>query len=109
MRIRDWSSDVCSSDLCKIRHTRKPRPRQRKNLVRDTQQRRSARLGNGLGGSGADVAQDQFGAASGQVVRERLEALRADRKSVVQGKSVSIRVEPGGGRTINKKNITEHS
>src|SRR3546814_13399755 len=29
-----------------------------------------------------------------------------DRKSVVTGKSVSVRVDLGGRRTINKKNIT---
>src|SRR3546814_13271093 len=35
-----------------------------------------------------------------------LRAIR-DRKSVVYGKSVSVRVDLGGGRTMNKKNKSE--
>src|SRR3546814_19915087 len=32
--------------------------------------------------------------------------VQADRKSVVQGKSVTVRVNPGGGRSIKKKQTT---
>src|SRR3546814_16918015 len=33
----------------------------------------------------------------------KYETAKADRKSVVEGKSVSVRVDPGGRRIINKK------
>src|SRR3546814_3568919 len=72
MRISDWSSDVCSSDLkpiaeehlmpgrVAVRRRRRPRARQR-------------RIGS------------------------------ADWKCVVSGKSVSVRVDLGGRRIINKQ------
>src|SRR3546814_19114455 len=72
MRISDWSSDVCSSDLG-LRHE-VPAPRDR---LRQAQ-------GDGRG-------------------REN-RAAGADRKSVVLGKSVSVRVDLGGRRIITKKN-----
>src|SRR3546814_5950755 len=98
MRISDWSSDVCSSDL------------------------------NARGDVDGDAAQFelQLGAANlgrqeqpRQVLRhfgvkpEAAEALQplgqqrgvvvADRKSVVEGKRVSVRVDLGGRRIIKKK------
>src|SRR3546814_20926933 len=40
---------------------------------------------------------------------ERIRALTSDRKNVVKGKRVSVRVEPGGRRLIKKnKKITNH-
>src|SRR3546814_14361213 len=73
MRISDWSSDVCSSDLAT------PGP------VSSLHRRRCHRP-----------------ASDGQ----RADAC-ADRKSVVKGKSVSVRVDLGGRRII-KKNIHIH-
>src|SRR3546814_14025517 len=103
MRISDWSSDVCSSDLQDERH------------------------GRGL----ADVQADECGAvdeiaheigrhagtAAGHDVDEIVGLHREDqpdqerhhdhrpqdRKSVVEGKSVTVRVAHGGRRIIKKK------
>src|SRR3546814_18367614 len=78
MRISDWSSDVCSSDL-------------------------PGRLA-----AGADrLARHRGG--MGRRHRRRVPGLAAvpgghrDRKSVVLGKSVSVRVDVGGRRIIKKK------
>src|SRR3546814_19811501 len=97
MRISDWSSDVCSSDLA------------------DSE---------GRGESLADVAGHAMPAQSHAAPahalgheREARRVLEADedseagesdreepeRKSVGSGKSVSVRVALGGGRTIKKK------
>src|SRR3546814_7696650 len=84
MRISDWSSDVCSSDLdC---------------------------LGRGrlfLAGTVADVREREGArAVKGHALARRAGSfarLRPDRKSVVEGKSVSVRVDLGGRRIIKKK------
>src|SRR3546814_11651742 len=90
MRISDWSSDVCSSDL----------------------------LGQGLGRLSGKVfrighlgdfndlslcgtlAGVEMGLAAARVPHQRG---GLDRKSVVEGKSVSVRVDLGGRRIIKKK------
>src|SRR3546814_20968404 len=76
MRISDWSSDVCSSDLegTNFKHVVAPH------------HRRSDRV------------------AGGRSVR-----LAVDRKSVVSGKSVAVRVDLGGRRIIKKKRRTSFS
>src|SRR3546814_19293184 len=80
MRISDARSDVCSSDL----------------LLR------------------AGAAQQGLQRAGGQLWRDRAgdtgepggaDRPAGDRKSVVQGKSVSVRVDLGGRRIINKNQI----
>src|SRR3546814_11557369 len=77
MRISDWSSDVCSSDL---------------------------------GGRNVSVGDSSAGVRGGWVRvdicsdSDRPWRLPADRKSVVEGKSVSVRVDLGGRRSIKKKN-----
>src|SRR3546814_20310472 len=74
MRISDWSSDVCSSDLPffvgPVRRVRGALPH--------------------------PTCQPAVGWCAG------------DRKSVVEGKSVSVRVDLGGRRIIKKKNETKH-
>src|SRR3546814_17062308 len=93
MRISDWSSDVCSSDL--------------------------AHAGPGLEAppAAAPVGQvliPQHHLAQEVVVREAVLVPQADgqlvlrpevgaRKSVVKGKRVSVSVDLGGGRLIQKK------
>src|SRR3546814_12071021 len=105
MRISDWSSDVCSSDLarghrpwslrCPIRYRRRPpsisschRRRESEATPRHHRRRREAN-----DASGSPPAAD----------RERSDPDREDRKSVVEGKSVSVRVDLGGRRIIKKK------
>src|SRR3546814_9365097 len=82
MRISDWSSDVCSSDLHSPRTPPAPRGTP---LVKD-----------------CDSGFAQPCHVAGQHVHLEIEARPRDRQSVVEGKSVSVSVDLGGGR-INKK------
>src|SRR3546814_11059769 len=120
MRISDWSSDVCSSDLPPGRPQRFDQPAQP-----DPDRRRGARadavhLLHGTGPAphpdpisqarhpARDAGRTQPSAAQAQH-RQRdpadLSVVAADRKSVVTGKSVSVRVDPGGRRIIKKKTV----
>src|SRR3546814_20272332 len=91
MRISDWSSDVCSSDL-------------------------SGGTGQFRGGLGQDICFVSVHSKPMSIVflTERLKVpapgigggshgALGDRKSVVSGKSVSVRVDLGGRRIIEKK------
>src|SRR3546814_16236572 len=90
MRISDWSSDVCSSDL---EDAEAGAPR---GLV----------LGHSLGDQSCLVVGDlrRQGILRGGLVERRHGAGGGDRKSVVEGKSVSVRVDLGGRRIIKQKN-----
>src|SRR3546814_15862096 len=102
MRISDWSSDVCSSDL-----------QQRQDVLlalvrlgehRGRCLRQDLRLGE-VGRLGREVRILDAAARIGQVrgVRRQVVDHRGqDRKSVVEGKSVSVRVDLGGRRIIKK-------
>src|SRR3546814_7705036 len=79
MRISDWSSDVCSSDLGAKIESKHGRPSFLHTHARPR------------------------GRAQGDP------RLGADRKSVVSGKSVSVRVDLGGRRIIKKNNIKDIS
>src|SRR3546814_17096639 len=83
MRISDWSSDVCSCDL-------------NGDVVQfaDFEQRF---LKDQRGGALHDLADSRSLLLTG-------EGAASDRKSVVQGKSVSERVDIGGRRSIKKNN-----
>src|SRR3546814_13884615 len=117
MRISDWSSDVCSSDLI-------ARPVGEEHAVRLVGE---DGLGGGICGHYGDVAAQARQAAQdvelGAVVDgnhlvawrrlvavalaerpARLVPAIGDRKSVVEGKSVSVRVDLGGRLIIKKKN-----
>src|SRR3546814_20288328 len=93
MRISDWSSDVCSSDLA----ARRLLPL-RRGAVLGRRLRAGALFALPL----LDLPQD-----SG---RRRVcdqsggEGRHTDRKSVGEGKSVSVRVDLGGRRKLKKKN-----
>src|SRR3546814_11038284 len=99
MRISDWSSDVCSSDL-------------------RTEHRRRHGITNALAGGDdpangmpADLRRRRRDHHE-QRIREETRLGHSgessgpgdeDRKSVVEGKSVSVRVDLGGRRIIKKK------
>src|SRR3546814_11933216 len=104
MRISDWSSDVCSSDLRTV----------------DLEYFR-VWLVEGLGyADGSKGGRPPFDpvmmfkililqaqhtlsdARTEYMIRDRLR----DRKRVVSGKSVSVRVDLGGGRVLKKKTAT---
>src|SRR3546814_14479153 len=90
MRISDWSSDVCSSDLAAHRHALSARP--------DHHGGRPLRQGHPL-------AERRAGAGRrGRDRRLRRLHLRSEERRV--GKSVSVRVDLGGRRIIKKKIYT---
>src|SRR3546814_13192675 len=83
MRISDWSSDVCSSDLGAC------------------QGLAPALLTLGTEGGGSLMA---AATSDAPAVADRDPEDLADRRSVVSGKSGSVRVDLGGRRIIKKKN-----
>src|SRR3546814_11755019 len=116
MRISDWSSDVCSSDLqlqvgdaatgdralvAAMRAFRLPAakipfadwPRQFWTLLLATPELREQPQAPSWGSG--------FGPLAG--------VGRGDRKSVVEGKSVSVRVDLGGRRLIKKKTTNNNN
>src|SRR3546814_13937402 len=100
MRISDWSSDVCSSDLPEVQG-RLHRPR---------------RAGKAEGGGSEPPALHLHGGGGHAGVRRRdhperrngrrtgIERRRSEERRV--GKSVSVRVALGGRRIIKKKKKT---
>src|SRR3546814_14215454 len=88
MRISDWSSDVCSSDL----------------FVPPAEDS-TGWSGTVLSASAAvefvPVSRSAVSGSAAWLVSGG--ATRRDRKSVVEGKGVSVRVDLGGSRIIKKK------
>src|SRR3546814_14626953 len=102
MRISDWSSDVCSSDLdakdLYLGLRRGVADHQRRGFGarrRETRRR-------------ADRAYRLYGGADRRRCRKagarQIHEPGGDRKSVVSGKSVSRRLDLGGRRIIKKQN-----
>src|SRR3546814_15224623 len=112
MRISDWSSDVCSSDLVAAERARRlGLVHPRRHPSRQAAGARAAALppalrdgAGGLEGSDDEADRPEHRALlrPGQL-RPRLRRPRRDRQRVVEGKSVSDRVALGGSRLINKK------
>src|SRR3546814_11365498 len=100
MRISDWSSDVCSSDLLPGRHrVRGSAGRWRAGRLSGEDRLSGARDRRPVGGAVMDHPDvpDDCRVHAGPY---------GDRKSVAEGKSVSVRVDLGGRRIIKKKNRT---
>src|SRR3546814_20738963 len=102
MRISDWSSDVCSSDLMDLllRHPgaiRLPAGDLGLDLLVVQDAPGHGVDQNHLAGAEPSLGTDLF----------RAEGQRTDRKSVVSGKSVSVSVDLGGRRIIKKKKKIE--
>src|SRR3546814_19079150 len=106
MRISDWSSDVCSSDLQRYRGLGVLAGGNRCRLMHGYQ----PECGTGHGrGAGAPLTPGRVlfamdlrhtaGGARGAFV------LWADRQRVVEGKRVAVSVISGGRRNIKKTNI----
>src|SRR3546814_11598413 len=106
MRISDWSSDVCSSDLLATLENRvgleHPLIANSKHNIAELEQR-MGRLEQAIGHyrEAASLKEKVLGATHPSLALT-LGHLR-DRKRVVSGKSVSVRVELGGRRIIKKK------
>src|SRR3546814_18880534 len=101
MRISDWSSDVCSSDL---------------EATPDYEAMAAAMIRENLGPSGPPegltiehvriMVREQLKSRDQLVAPNQRRIWGIDRKSVVSGKSVSVRVDLGGPRIINNKQHT---
>src|SRR3546814_18268242 len=109
MRISDWSSDVCSSDL---RHLRVLRielqyPVGMEGIAGAIGRMIAQRIRRETADQGTHLVGllHREGRMRHQVLHtvERIRQHREDRKSVVSGKSVSGRVNVGGCRIIKKK------
>src|SRR3546814_11854324 len=113
MRISDWSSDVCSSDLVVRPHQRFAVDILLQQPLAHHQPQRTARAAIGLvGGLVDDMAQVVEAAGArrtpgGEPVLAALSALA--RKSVVAGTRVSVRVDLGVRRSMKKKNNKQKS
>src|SRR3546814_16766723 len=99
MRISDWSSDVCSSDLFfaggrQSRRDQGDRGAEGRSVIR---QHAPFEHGRNRADHRHQAARYQLAAISARQRR------RQDRKSVVWGKSVSVRVGLGGCRSIKNK------
>src|SRR3546814_18591893 len=121
MRISDWSSDVCSSDLPRRPFSPGRLGLSQRGLGIDVGGGRQVRRtvgeneGHPLAGRDGELTDtpEAFAVERNRAVqhdhvrsRHRLEAAivkAADRKSVGLGKSVSVRVDTGGHRTLKKK------
>src|SRR3546814_13468929 len=107
MRISDWSSDVCSSDLYLERGQARPLAGK---IARDAiadpdpgdHQRREPDEREELPHALDEAPRPRRAVAPVVDVPAGI-----DRKSVVSGKSVSVRVELGGRRIITKKNTQQ--
>src|SRR3546814_15272381 len=116
MRISDWSSDVCSSDLNKLVQPGAvsvdgtPIDLRKVNTPSYVQAGREDHIAPPE--SVWKVTEHFAGplrfvlAGSGHIAGV-VNPPAADRKSVVSGKSVSVRVDLGGRRIIKKKNTKE--
>src|SRR3546814_16562833 len=131
MRISDWSSDVCSSDLAAFRATLEEvtsadlilHVRDMANTAHGAQKKQVLAVLADLGivdlqtgestipilevWNKIDLLAHEDALELGHVCRERddavaISAVTGARKSVVTGTSVSVRVDLGGGRFINK-------
>src|SRR3546814_18080646 len=100
MRISDWSSDVCSSDL----YMRVPDIAAQLDALRGEACRPAAR-GMRLVVEIAQVEGQRVALDTGifQIDRPVPLGRHADRKRVVSGKSVAVRVDLGGRRNIKKQ------
>src|SRR3546814_13937684 len=102
MRISDWSSDVCTSDLL---IPSLPMARARRRIAAGAAVQRVAAAG--VADAGAGAGDPAAGPAQSGDVRDGARA-QGERKSVVEGKRVSVRVDPGGRRNLKKKQQVKH-
>src|SRR3546814_14745149 len=106
MRISDWSSDVCSSDLVLVTVVGKTEADPSKGFFPLTVDyiEKTYAAGKIPGGflkrEGRPSEKETL---TCRLIDRPIRPLFPDRKSDVQGKSVAVRVDPGGGRLINNK------
>src|SRR3546814_10930142 len=107
MRISDWSSDVCSSDLGARAYAFGYRFDLRHPLADEVAFCQWGRVAGVSRYAAATGMAQHHDVLDLQRVHAKLDggagAVKRDRKSVVKGKSVSVRVDLGGRRIIKKK------
>src|SRR3546814_19746816 len=111
MRISDWSSDVCSSDLNTYDQKFNPDDPSKPSTVYAPLPPHEHRFG---GIAGMNVVYDQTLPEGGLAlaIRKGAGGVRAhdDRQSSVQGQRLSVRVSLGGRRSITQNTLThEHT
>src|SRR3546814_11463171 len=102
MRISDWSSDVCSSDLEAVAPSDPDENRDRRDAEHLAQHRQHV-----LGPDEAAIEEGETRQDHGEHQDRRGEhpgGVALDRESVVEGKRVSVRVDLGGRRIIQNIN-----
>src|SRR3546814_17646150 len=104
MRISDWSSDVCSSDLIDILAIEGLL-----DIIGDPTREPLKLGGHQCAYTAGLAAFTGLVAALARAARDGDGEIVEDRQSVVSGKSVSVRVDLGGRRTITKKQIQQHN
>src|SRR3546814_19005552 len=117
MRISDWSSDVCSSDLVepdcdRVLGGRGPR----QAALAPEREALAQRVVDFAVGAGAapglvriEATESNRGRRVGQGARRQDPCLGGlDRKRVVSGTSVSVRVDHGGRRNMKQKTSTNN-
>src|SRR3546814_20941248 len=103
MRISDWSSDVCSSDLKIIGDD--PSNVNEKYYGNNDVEGPDARHGTHVAGIIAANRNNEIGVKG---IAANVKLMSVDRKRVVQGQSVSVRVDLGGGRLITQQKRNTH-
>src|SRR3546814_17472043 len=101
MRISDWSSDVCSSDLAE-------------EFALAGRHARSLPAGGGarmvalvdMGKAMPEYFAARVGPAAQAAGELRIACQKPDRQSVVEGQSVSVQVDLGGRRILKKQTTT---
>src|SRR3546814_17868405 len=107
MRISDWSSDVCSSDLRLYPALGRAQARGAEAALSRQGARGAGALNRGKTPTGSAIGRGRRIIHRKTLARPaRLRAVGIDRKSVGEGKSVYVRVDLGVRRNIkNKKKL----
>src|SRR3546814_6182508 len=105
MRISDWSSDVCSSDLADRLLVRRPVDVGPVGEVRRLEEGRARSVESEMrvaGGRAIGNHRDRLGGRVSRPVEDLdvEDGGKPDRKRVVEGKSVSVRVDIGSSRNF---------
>src|SRR3546814_18407088 len=102
MRISDWSSDVCSSDLSTAAHGTELRPGLPLIQLRTATGQNDFRIA-GEHGFDADLGRRPGQIGENVLPTTKLDRFAEDRKSVVLGKRLSVGVDPGVRGILKKK------
>src|SRR3546814_11320201 len=103
MRISDWSSDVCSSDLSSSTMPCTTVKSDRCNEIQASWPTPGSAKTDSMTIEPLNMKPN---CTAARATTGMTALRRADRKSVVEGKSVAVRVDQGGCRSITKKKTT---